>query len=127
MAYELEPIDVVAKRRKMNSEQSGGTFDEAFNPERYSMFDAESRPSRLAAGQSLQQESSGVDAASDAGVSSGNPYAMAAGLGLKVLSEKEKARRREHEQLQLMKQQRIDRQQRALSQLVNISQGLRNL
>jgi hypothetical protein len=126
MALELEPIDVVGKRRRMRG-QEDNSFGSAYSPDKYSMFDTESRPSRLAAGQSIQQESATPDILSGGAMSSGNPYAMAAGMGLKVLSEKEKARRREHESLQLMKQRRIDRQQRAIGNLINVSQGLKNL
>lgn len=65
------------------------------------------------------------------GAATGNPYALAAGLGLQVIGAGARRRSSERKQAQRLeyeaKLERISRQQKALDRLVNIGQGLRNL
>jgi len=83
--------------------------------------------SSKAALNSMQQGGSTVDALAAAGAASGDPYMMAAGLGLGVLSAGEKRKRQEEMNAYndaLMKNQaRRD----AINQVVNVYQGQKGL
>lgn len=55
----------------------------------------------------------------------GNPYALGAGLGLQVLGASAQRRREQKELEARMKVERIERQQRALQNLMSLSQNMR--
>ena len=65
-----------------------------------------------------------LETASDVGMASGNPYAMAASAAFKVLSARQKRKQAEKETEARMKMDRIQRQQKALSGMMQMSQGL---
>lgn len=74
-----------------------------------------------------QTLASGGDAsavASSALIGSGNPYAMGAGVGLAVLSAREKRKQAEQEMLYKAKLENISRQQAVISNLMNLTQRL---
>lgn len=77
--------------------------------------------------QTVSSGGSTADIATAGLMASGNPYAMGAGLGLSVLSAGQKRREQEENTKALAKQDRIQRQQRALENLTSVSQGLRRL
>lgn len=68
-----------------------------------------------------------TDIATSGLMASGNPYALGAGVGLAVLSAGAKRKKQEQDTKAIAKQQRIERQQRALENLTSVSQGLRRL
>lgn len=68
-----------------------------------------------------------MDTAGMALISSGNPYAAGAGAGLMVLSARQKRLENEANLRWKEKQNRIERQQSAVSRLIGISNSLRNL
>lgn len=80
-----------------------------------------------AAMQTMASGGDATDIATSGLMMSGNPYAMAAGAGLSVLSAGSKRKQQEQEAKAISKQQRIERQQRALENLTSVSQGLRRL
>jgi hypothetical protein len=99
-------------------------------------FDEESgnamtRSDRLNAGRAMSSSSSGggnaMDIAGSGLMMSGNPYAMAAGAGLMVASGAQKRKDQERQAQWQAKQDRIQRQQAAISNLINVSNSLRNL
>lgn len=70
----------------------------------------------------------GMDtSAAQAGASSGNPYAAAAGMGLSVLADA--AKRRDQQKIldYQAKQDRIQRQQQAIAKLIGITDSMRQL
>lgn len=72
----------------------------------------------------LARGDSGVDVASSGLMMSGNQYAMGAGLGLAVLSAGAKRKQQEQELKAKMKLDRISKQQVAIQNLMNLSQGM---
>lgn len=68
--------------------------------------------------------SSGTDTLANIGIASGNPYAMGAGAGLKVLGAAEKRKQQDRDKRYRAKLARISRQQNALNNLMQMSQGL---
>lgn len=86
----------------------------------------ESPYSKLAPGvANNMSEGNTTDAVSTAAMSSGNPYAMAAGAGLKVLAAKEARERQYRESLERAEQSKIAGQQNALQNLLQLSRGLK--
>ena len=81
-----------------------------------------SRASRIAS--NISSGASTEDIASQGLIMSGNPYAMGAGLGLAVISADAKRKQRDREMKAQMQIDRIERQQRALSSLMSLSQGM---
>jgi len=80
--------------------------------------------SGYAAGMTAARGGSASDVASAGLISSRNPYAMGAGIGLQVLSMRQKRKQKEQEIDAKMKLDRISRQQKAMSNLMQLSQGL---
>ena len=88
------------------------------------------RSSRLAAADAMSSQPKGTaagDTISSGMIASGNPYAMAAGLGLKVLSGQRKEKYAEDQLRAKAKLESLQRQDSALSRLIGISHGLRRL
>jgi hypothetical protein len=67
------------------------------------------------------------DMAGNGLISSGNPYAMAAGTALKVIAAEQKRKEAQMKEAQMLAVEKMDRQQNALSRLMNIAQGLKQL
>lgn len=87
-------------------------------------FPQQEQRSRKIAG-SMAGGQNEADVLGQAGMASGNPYAMAGGAGLMVLSAKAKREQREAELRAEMKLDRINRQQNAIQRLMNLSQNMR--
>jgi len=87
----------------------------------------DSGASARAGSSSMQSGGSTTDALSSAGMASGNPYAMAAGTGLAVLSANQKRKQDAENQRAQSENSRISNQQAALSKMMEVANGLRRL
>lgn len=87
---------------------------------------SENRAQGLAASQALSGGDVGSSLATYGVMSSGPyaPYAIGAGLGLKVIGAAAKRKERENELRAKMRLDRIQRQQSAINKLVEISKGM---
>ena len=130
------------RRRRKNGMKRGHVTGEPYAPD--DLFDntkidsgnmgsdvAGKTPSTKKAGEAAAKQAisggSGVDIGSSALMATGNPYAMAAGAGLAVLSGARKRAESEHETRQILKQKRLERQQNAINKMIEVSRGLSNL
>lgn len=93
---------------------------------------AEKKPAADSSGGSAKKAMMGaaqgesvLDAASNAAIMSGNPYAMAAGAGLKVVSLAGKAKQAREQQRIQAEQERQDRIQRAITNMMSAAQGFK--
>jgi len=87
----------------------------------------DSGASARAGSSSMQSGGSTTNALSSAGMASGNPYAMAAGTGLAVLSANQKRKQDAENQRAQSENSRISNQQAALSKMMEVANGLRRL
>lgn len=81
----------------------------------------------LAAAKSVAGGGSTEDVIAGGLMASGNPYAIAAGAGIQVLSASKKREQANKELQYKAKLERISRQQRALESMTGVAQSLRNL
>lgn len=79
----------------------------------------------MAAGQSVAQGGNAMDAASSGLMMSGNPYAMAAGLGLQTISTINKNKQQQEQNRYLAEVQKVKARQDAIDRLAQIGQNLR--
>ena len=77
------------------------------------------------AGKNMAAGGSAEDAVSAGLMSSGNPYAMAAGLGLQVVSASDKAKQERANQEAAYKNAANTRRQKAIQDLVMTARGMR--
>ena len=131
-----EDYTEVAKKRKFRNKQNTpkdtrSLYDKTEIEEGNDNFgESKATPSARAGTAAVKSLATGgdvTDIATSGLMASGNPYAMGAGAGLAVLSAGAKRKQQEKEQKAIMKQQRIERQQRALENLTSVSQNLRRL
>ena len=80
-----------------------------------------------AAAQSIGSGESAADIAGNTAIMSGNPWAMTAGVGLKVLDSSRKKEDAYNQMKAKAENQRIANQQAAMSRLISVSQGLSRL
>lgn len=90
-------------------------------------LDMDGKSAGAAGAKSLAAGGSPEDAASAGLIATGNPYAMAAGVGMSVLAAKKKRDEQRMAELQKLAIEKTDRQQNALARLMNIAQGLKQL
>lgn len=122
--------DIVKRRRALASEDEypevsedmySDTKIQALPVEEKSNYGGGVAASQMAGGASAE------DAAAAGLMSSGNPYAMGAGAGLAVLSAGAKRRDQQKMLDYQAKQDRIQKQQQAISRLIGITDSMRAL
>lgn len=127
--------DIVERRRKFRPapEKTGELYDDTKivaskndggNPRAASSAMGNSG---MASAQTAINGGSGADIAASGMMASGNPYAMAGGLGLAVLSANKKQKQEQENAKAQYENQRIQNQQSALSNMMQVAEGLRRL
>lgn len=128
--------DIMSKRMKSKRQKNGGITRGNASPDNEfmdfgnkSVNDTSQAVANARSGKQAMSGSGGegLDTAGSGLMMTGNPYAMAAGLGLKVMSMGQKKQQAHRELKVRAKQDRIERQQVAISQMIKVSRGLSNL
>lgn len=119
--------EALAKKRRESVETSASESKSKDSKSNDSTMALDSGASARAGSSSMQSGGSTTDALSSAGMASGNPYAMAAGTGLAVLSANQKRKQEAENQRAQSENSRISNQQAALSKMMEVANGLRRL
>lgn len=122
--------EALQKERKFRKAKQQSDQGDLFDRTEIVHSDASDSGNAMAAKSAIStaaQGGSAADIASSGMIASGNPYAMAGGYGLAVLSAGQKKRQAEEDAKAQAQNQRIQNQQSALARMMQMAEGLRRL